>query len=349
MKQYSFVRTKDEAMRLVEKRVGRHLLPPIQEQLIKERYIDEILEGEEGALERTVARVKELENLVEETLKYVLPGKQAFGKRRNKPVSIALDVPPIAELTDNRGLAVSELLALHARSDPGVRKFRQKFLEGKLLKEEEVENWILNHATPSSPPLYFFNYPVQGKLGLFVGRKSVVGFLSSLARRLGKYYGWSEHDAIKFVLTDTPPPSGIKVRRKAISPFVAATMRLVLDVPLWATEKEVLRAFRHAKKGLPKPRRIGEKALTLVSFVAERIENGKVKGGWRKLLREWNDKHPQFRYSSPWRMASDYRRAEEALLLGTPRFLSKLYSALGMESKKASHMEPAEQNKLVRK
>lgn len=107
--------------------------------LVEDRYPGEVINGF-LTMKKLVDRYRRLEQL------------RGGSKRR---VALEKDVPP-----DQRGRALSEIMALSAARRPDVQEYREKFLGNNLLTTGQAPPWIEEQFQKQGPPTRFVAVPV---------------------------------------------------------------------------------------------------------------------------------------------------------------------------------------------
>jgi len=166
-------------------------------------------------------------------------------------------------------------------------------------------------------------YPWQGREEVVrVASQSVLGELQRLGARLAERYGWQEGQAVWFLLTDQVPwvsPGSWRLASR-FAPFAVRPV-VVMEVEPWLPPAAVMDAYRRIQRQLGLGRNVGEKALALVSFLADHMavrlagEPRLEFPPWRKLMVAWNESHPDQRYEDVRRFARDCRAALERVVL----------------------------------
>jgi hypothetical protein len=165
-------------------------------------------------------------------------------------------------------------------------------------------------------------YPWQGREEVVrVAAQSILGELRRLASRLAERYGWQEAQAVWFLLTDQVPwvsPGSWRLVTR-FSPFAVRPV-VILEVEPWLPAATVMDAYRRIQRQLGIGRNVGEKASTLVSFLADHMavrlagEPRLEFPPWRKLMVAWNESHPDQRYEDVRRFVRDCRAALERVI-----------------------------------
>jgi hypothetical protein len=160
-------------------------------------------------------------------------------------------------------------------------------------------------------------YPQEGREEVVrVASQSVLGELRRLASRLAERYGWQEGQAVWFLLTDRTPwvsPGSWRLVTR-FSPFAVRPV-VILEVEPWLPAATVMDAYRRIQRQLGVGRNVGQKASTLVSFLADHMavrlagEPRLEFPPWRRLMALWNESHPDQRYEDVRRFARDCQAA----------------------------------------
>jgi hypothetical protein len=228
---------------------------------------------------------------------------------RGAPDEVALEPP---ENVTKRAEVLGEILAtLCANHYPGVRQFRQEYLGGRLLIDEEARAFLDKRggphgtnkaARPSVPALERLLDKHRGRYRT----PSEMEVLIKLADKLSKIYPWREGDALWFVLTGYPPPIRPVEVRIAIPlfdtprPYKPNTAQITVTAHAWVGAEVVERAFRDAQRqvlGGDAYARRDERTLEVVRFVARRMrEYGKET--WEQRRKAWNETYPDWHYDN---------------------------------------------------
>ena len=226
----------------------------------------------------------------------VPPGRDA---ERGAPEKIAVKLP---EHVTKRAEVLAEVAATLCSNHPEVRRFRRKYLGGRLLANEEARAFLDERGGP-----YGTNRAarkntkarkrlLEGTEGPFRTPVEMKQLLR-LAEKLSTYYPWEEGDALWFVLTGyTPPARPLEVTISAplfATPgsHVPSTARITITAHAWVGAEQAERAFRDAQRQVlggdaSSPR--DERTLEVVKFVAHRIrEHGEET--WEQRRKAWNE------------------------------------------------------------
>ena len=203
--------------------------------------------------------------------------------------------PGVGEYTTARAKALSEILAAIADERPDVTEFRQKRLglDGRLLSLKEASA-ILDAPEDTLDELRTLELR---KLGTILA---------------SDYVGWSEEEAIWYVLTGvTPKLRTIRVRgrgklRNEHRPF---QHEVTLTVLPWVPAKEVERAYRNIQKQLlgESSRETGVRILEVVQFCWAQFRKTRATAPWRVYFERWNQTYPNKEFPS-WRNFLEYYR-----------------------------------------
>lgn len=196
-------------------------------------------------------------------------------EERSVPQEIEFELD---DYTQKRGELFAELAELW----PEVRRFRRRYLRGRLMTEEEADAFLAGHETGRSA------------LGL---RTTAPRKLWWLARRLANSYGWREHAAARFVLTGRPPELlsvAVGFLDDGILDYVPNTASIVIRADVRVSVEEVAGAFKAAQRQIlgGDNRKNEDKTLEMVRFVIRQIREHGYRPSWRTLLDTWNRTHP---------------------------------------------------------
>ena len=180
------------------------------------------------------------------------------------------------DLGDNEALRAhvfSELTADLAGNHPDVAGFRDDFLNGKLLTDEQADEYLTQR-------------------GGLDGNDPVIKELHWLGERLAKDYRWRQGDAMWFVLTGRVPPvfpmsAEGSLHRSVYGPHTAT---ITLTIEPWVDAKEVDKVYRDLQGqilGSRDNRPVGERRLRLLEFIEEQKRTNS--DGWRAWMQRWNE------------------------------------------------------------
>lgn len=262
----------------------------------------------QGARERLRKSLREVGGIVP-------PGREKGEGARAAPYEIAVEPSDEAR---RRAEAFAEVAVNMAHAHPDVRKFRQLYLGGQLLSEEEARGWLDKQGGPR----------LRDVLGQRAGPRKKK--LLKLASKLSNTYRWREGDAAWFILTGhAPPPSGPIEAKAHISSaskrdgtpptlvpgssppryidgvprprdYHPNTALITVSADVWVGAVEVAQAFRDAQRqvlgGDPKPLTGGDRTLEVVKFVARRMREYPGEP-WKESLHAWNQTYPKWQYN----------------------------------------------------
>lgn len=244
--------------------------------------------------------------------------------------------------------ALSEIQAQEAARDPKVREFRARYLENRLLPLSEVGGWLkaqrekegggflVTIQLPPDVPLphsdkelrqilhqYLkslvlvrneqetLSYPQKSAPPGFIvqiKQRGVLHKLKKLAQKLSEKYGWSESDAVGFVLCGvTPVPPLVKIQEVWTSDYGLLAKRITFTVYPFVTPTELAKFYRAVRAQTPYgryvrvrgPKKLNQRTRALAVFFAVHPDLG-----WTELMRRWNEEHLEWAYRS----VSNFRR-----------------------------------------
>ena len=259
----------------------------------------------------------------------------------------------------HRTTAVEALLAAEANLLPAVKRFRREVLDDQLLAQAAIPGWVQAQAECDGPstryvtlavppdqdvrldtgePIHLSGQPVEVRQRdlaypgpdnyvhrVFVNKDGVLGRLEQLVGGLAKRFSWQPSLATAFVLTGEVPSARHVVSTTHLRwPYQAACSRVSLEVVPWATSDQVADAYRQGKTRLSADLGplgpVTKKWAWLIDFICARLNGSDIPPqGWATLCEEWNVAYPEWAFQSWRRLASDFRRAQTALLWGQPR------------------------------
>src|SRR5450759_1683582 len=114
----------------LSKALGRGVGEPIFKYMVQKSYVKEY-EDDFMSLSKLVAEYRKLEEL-----------SQGKGQKRPGNRNVTRRQPP-----DRRNEVLSQILAEEVNTSLDVTEFRKEFLEGKLIKEKDVWNWLDSRMT----------------------------------------------------------------------------------------------------------------------------------------------------------------------------------------------------------
>jgi hypothetical protein len=214
-------------------------------------------------------------------------GRLSRGSERGarEEVELGLDA-----YTLKRGQAFSEVTAALANTRGDVRSFRERYLGGRLLSDEEAATFLED---------------LEANCRSFdTNARKTRDELYKLADLLARAYRWregdGEGDARWFVLTGNVPE---------VRPVVVAVARhwsrrnpnwaqVILTIEPWVDAREVARLYKAVQKqvlGKAENKKTSDHVLDAVRFVAQQIrEHGDE--SWSRRVERWNRAHPEQRY-----------------------------------------------------
>jgi len=339
----------EEVRDALERKLGGPPGPNIWGFLIEDRYVEDVLAGEDSDLQGLVDRYWQL--------------ARWFSERQPVPQQKAErgEVPP-----DSRARLITKILAKEAAQLPQVERFRQKYLPDGLLGREEVKPWIEKWRQAEGEPTWRIDFPLPPghrldyieheivppvtlsklpqdstlrKHGLhWVDEYHIVrafpvkigGVLDNLMRvslHLNHRYGWGEAAATHFVLTgDIPFASHLRYsiqRGDFVEPsgLVHRYAHIILEVDPAASPKLVESVYRRIRQSVWAGKRykpLSAKITALVEFVLDHKDIPEQENGtWETLMKLWNklfkDEHADWAYSDSTNFAKDYHRAVKKL------------------------------------
>jgi hypothetical protein len=311
---------KDALKRLV-KRLGLKDLPPvIADNLDHHALRDAYLTNDEVHWREAEEDVRKLLDMYYDPSDRSRPPGR--GNKRGAPDEVAVTVP---EDVTKRTEVLAEVFATSGTHHPEVRQFRRRYLEDRLLTDQEARAFLdkrggpegTNKAARKNAPAR--KWSLGGKGSLYEMPFEMKRLLR-LAEKLSRIFPWREGDALWFVLTGyLPPVRPLEVWISA--PLIAApgyylpsTARITVTAHAWVGAGEVERAFRDAQRqvlgGDAYPPR-DERTLEVVKFVARRRRE-RHKVTWEELRKAWNETCPEGWEYKNYRVFSQvYRRFVE--------------------------------------
>ncbi|MBM3215000.1 hypothetical protein FJZ36_08815 [Candidatus Poribacteria bacterium] len=323
--------TDDDVRALVERRLRHPVIDAVWRLLQEDGYVAEVLDAScdadlKEAIDVALKRIRKLEDIPRPSVR-----SEAV---QTKPKGAA----------GHRTAVVSALRAWEARCLPEVQAFRAEELGGTLLEPEAVRGWLEGRARwDARPRTAWLAYPHDdGWEGSVPAGNGALKRLKGLADALAERFDWSEPAAVRFVLADVEPlAAGIAGTIHVQSDPTRNTISL--RIPTWVSAEEVaaaycslrrdayargareqahtdpptLRSDAYKKGGARELRGMNERNAAFVLFVTRRLDDsGKSRpvGGWRAAHVAWNDAYPQWAFSTPQRMASDFARIRRTVV-----------------------------------
>jgi len=260
---------------------------------------------------------------------------QGAWERRVSPDSRVDPAEHIETRGDARGAALAEIFSIDAAQLPDVAAFRTEALDGRLLRREEVADWIRDRVSartadrprPRSIGRKRSNPPHVETVGyllpesrwphhVVIGTDPILRALKQVATLVVNRYGWLESEATTFILTGAIvglPRGRAQVIRRL--PWAAAST-IVLEISPRTPPTEVVALYRQARRRLlDKGRR--SRDLQKPARVSLAVHAFKTNGvaTWRQAMKAWNEELPEGgrRYSDPRSFARDCRDAFKAV------------------------------------
>jgi hypothetical protein len=219
------------------------------------------------------------------------PDASADGQRRQADRKHRRDTEEIEVELDGYTRLRNEVVAEMAAARPDVRAFRNRFLNGRLLSDQEADEFLWADG--------------------IAHRR-----LKRLARELARSYRWPgrptqpERPAQKFVLTGRPPaPVYLSVA------FGGGKAQIWIGAEPWVGAKEVAAAYRAAQQHLSGgvKHRIPAHHLELFQFVRRHTRQDGSRPKWEELRKLWNEEHPERPYKGRSGLFQAYKEASEGL------------------------------------
>ncbi len=141
---------------------------------------------------------------------------------------------------------------------------------------------------------------------------SVLATLRDLAQELAARYGWAVTDSARFVLTGTAPVPSVLVRTLPQRDFPPLGT-IVLEVAPRTRPADVARIFAEQRRvvlGGGRERSIGGNRARLALFA---VEHDARLRGWQQVMDDWNELHPDDRYTDVRQFSRDSRAGYEAV------------------------------------
>jgi hypothetical protein len=171
----------------LSKIIKREPDPAIWEYLVNESYVGEVIDGFSDAMKNLVDTYHKLENLKAKT---------------SVPKKIVKEIPP-----DQRGVALSKILAVEAAEEPDVIKFREQFLGGKTLTWDEAISWIEEQHRKDGRPTKWVSLPIPKNIDICVS-DITLNWLNEITKTSPKERRlWSvsyEVKLLEYVLPESP-------------------------------------------------------------------------------------------------------------------------------------------------
>ncbi|HEY7338046.1 MAG TPA: hypothetical protein VH639_24380 [Bryobacteraceae bacterium] len=214
-------------------------------------------------------------------------------------------------------------MASHAARAAQVQDFRNRFLNGKLVRVSEIVSWVesLDKKDRATAPR---RKPALGDVvnELCFAKKQVLptwpgGVLEKLALLSGllaRHYAWEPHDATNFLLSGkTPPMARVRVSHAERLGFPRLS-RIKLEIDPSVPPREVMDTYRRERtRVIPRrSRAIGWRAAELVLFHIQQRPKQLV---WREEMNAWNRKWPRFKFSRESNYEKRVKESVASLLL----------------------------------
>lgn len=203
-----------------------------------------------------------------------------------------------------RRRVLSVLLADDARADLELRAFRTEVLRDKKIEWQKVGEWITTRAKRGGkrgggdPLLPYIARDDRWVRYVPAAPGTILGRVKAIAQSLAGRYGWSELQAVLFILTDLTPV--IETLRWQAQPttdvtssFLAVGTRIVITVDPATPPAMVEAAYLKARSRLLPGQRykeIDEQRLALAAWLTTRPSGEspeRSRGAWDKTYPQW--------------------------------------------------------------
>ncbi len=241
---------------------------------------------------------------------------RADGERGQRPTAPTSFVP---NARHDRQEVMSLLVAGEAATEPDVVAFRERELTNRLLRLDEVTDWVSKQAAKDEVSdgerrhavtlEYLGVDPWPLRQPTIEG--GVLDTLCSLSSMLTHVYGWQRCQASTFVLTGLPPMVDA-IRSQTVGGIpLSCTTRIVLEVDPAVTASDVMKHYSLVRDRLAagRFRPISERDLELAEFVAEHPDQDRP-----HLMRLWNNQFPRWSYDDEGTFHHDAVRARRSIL-----------------------------------
>lgn len=206
---------------------------------------------------------------------------------------------PLGSSWLHHAAALTQRMAELARADAQVQAFRRDVLGDRLLRSDEVDQWV-KVQKPHTPALTR---------------------LDDLAKKLAGWFWWEESHARRFLLTDTTPPRAALRARTQLHIAAVGAPRVVLEVEMWVPPDQVRRVYGELQDRLQAPARrhaltraLTPRAVTLVGFIES------TPGSWGQRLARWNKDYLAWKFDDRRNFQRTYDAAKRRLDL-SPEYL----------------------------
>jgi hypothetical protein len=152
---------------------------------------------------------------------------------------------------------------------------------------------------------------------------SVLGEFQQVCERMARALPWDEAAAGWFVLTGQAPlvePIHSEIQRTLSPTYHHVTITMTIEP--WFSARSVLETYRALQLELlgRDNRPIGARALALLRFVGEHLDERGRRPTWEVLRLAWNQRHPEWAFADVRSFARAVGRAErEVLYVDAPR------------------------------
>lgn len=284
----------------LSKALGRGVDEPIFKYMVKKSYVKEY-EDDFMSLSKLVAEYRKLEEL-----------SQGKGQKRPGNRNVTRRQPP-----DRRNEVLSQILAEEVNTSLDVTEFRKEFLEGKLIKEKDVWNWLdsrmTEQGTLKGTPVNDLGVMWHDIL-ILVKRGTALHQLKQLVDYLvDEFPVWEERSVIDLVLAGTVPPVfPVKVTTSVGRPLPFD--RFIMDIDPRISPRDVMNIYSFARREywgdeLKRDRPMSEKHLTLAGFARNKYRQNL---SWETLRRSWNKNYPEWAYTGASAITTFPRDAKSA-------------------------------------
>jgi hypothetical protein len=297
--------------------------------LVQEGYAQEIADGYEGAIVGAISAVEK--------------GRRAFGRT----AAASHEYRPrflYSRFAKERREALALLVAEEAAGRKDVQTFRHEVLGGELLTFAGVAEWVEGMAAADGRPTHYVTAPIpeerqlgepmalseapqSGRLELlhyliegsdWIHKKptkagGVLDRLRLLSETVARVFDWWPAQGSVFVLTGLPPERASVRMSVKTSVVMPALSRVDLEIDPTTSPSEVAQVYRTIQTDVLGGRQFrsqGEKHLNMAVFV----HRHRPRPTWAKLMKAWNQEHPEWAYEDWRRFQRDAKAAHERLI-----------------------------------
>lgn len=274
--QASFATAK-EVWREVEKAMGGPVPQAVKKRLEKAGYVEDAIRA--GGVQVPII-VKAVERKLSRDARRPKTAAPAQRRQaRDKGLSL-------------RAKALAGVVALSAREDQEVARFRRRYLPDGAIPPAEIGSWIKRFAISGEGSsearqwLHYLDEHGKPQSELVGGECALTGDLFRLVAHLGRTFNWNEQTAVTFALTDVAPDYHVIRAQGTYNLKLPALSTITLHVSLSISPAELAKEYGRIRQAILSSARKRLKPLSSNSLrrIVTFVDAG---GDYRKAFDAW--------------------------------------------------------------